>query len=185
MDAPLVNLRPVEADDLAWLAEMTCDRRLVGDHNWAGEPRDFDEVLAESRERFEGDGLLGEATGSLIIEHVDGTRIGEVSWRSTQWGPSAKSRCPEFGIALRPEFRGRGYGTTAQKLLIDYLFTRDPDLHRVQSDTAADNGPEQGALSKAGMTVEGVVRNAEYRDGTYHDHVLFSILRDEWQAGRG
>lgn len=183
MTEALVNLRRVEADDLPWLAEMACDRELVGDHNWAGETRRFTDVLAELRTRFETDGLAGESTGSLIVE-VDGTRIGEVSWRPIQWGPSAKSRCPAFGISLRPAFRGQGYGTAAQKQLIDYLFSRDPELQRVQSDTAVDNEPELRALSKAGMTIEGVVRKGEYRDGSYHDHVLFSIIRDEWQAGR-
>mgnify|MGYP001827785893 FL=1 len=34
------------------------------------------------------------------------------------------------------------------------------------------------------MTVEGIVRDAEYRDQTYHDHALFSILSPEWEERR-
>jgi RimJ/RimL family protein N-acetyltransferase len=29
------------------------------------------------------------------------------------------------------------------------------------------------------------VRHAELRDGEYHDHVLYGILRDEWLAAHG
>ena len=35
---------------------------------------------------------------------------------------------------------------------------------------------------KVGMVEEGIVRQAELRNGTYHDHVLLSIPRPEWQA---
>ncbi len=37
------------------------------------------------------------------------------------WGSSEKSGCPAFGIALVPEFMGKGYGTEAQLLFVDYL----------------------------------------------------------------
>ncbi len=64
---------------------------------------------------------------------------------------------------------------------MDHLF-REYSVHRVQSDTAADNPAEQRALEKAGFTREGVVRDAEERDGRHHDHVLYGILREEWLA---
>jgi aminoglycoside 6'-N-acetyltransferase len=54
----------------------------------------------------------------------------------------------------------------------------------VQSDTAGDNAAEQRSLEKAGMTREGVVREAEWRDGRYHDHILYSILRSEWESAQ-
>jgi aminoglycoside 6'-N-acetyltransferase len=54
----------------------------------------------------------------------------------------------------------------------------------VQSDTAGDNAAEQRSLEKAGMTREGVVREAEWRNGRYHDHILYSILRSEWESAQ-
>ncbi|MDO9173446.1 MAG: GNAT family protein, partial [Actinomycetota bacterium] len=96
------------------------------------------------------------------------------------WGPSPGSECPAIGIALLPQHRGKGYGTIAQRLLVDHLF-REYGVHRVQSDTAMDNPAEQRALEKAGFTREGVVRDAEERDGEYHDHVLYGMLRTEWE----
>ena len=163
---------------------MACDPELVGTHNWAGEPRDSAKVSDELRQRFDVDGFIGSDDGTLIVELEDGTPIGDVSWRTEQWGPSTRSRCPAIGIALIPQFRGVGHGTVAQRLLIDRLFMLDERLHRVQSDTAVDNVAEQRALKKVGMIVEGRVRCAEFRDELYHDHILYSILRSEWEVLR-
>lgn len=162
---------------------MTSDPVAVGEHNWGGEPRDRASEEGRLLTEFERHGMLTDGDGTLVVELGDGTRIGTVSWRTERWGPSLGSRCPAFGIALLPQFRGRGLGTAAQRQLIDYLF-ETTDAHRIQSDTAADNPAEQASLRKAGMTVEGTVRDAEYRDDAYHDHTLFSILRPEWDERR-
>jgi RimJ/RimL family protein N-acetyltransferase len=183
--APEVRLRKTERRDIPWMVEMTCDEELVGSFNWPGERRDRAEVAADLEQRFAADRLAGRQTGRLVAELTDGTPIGDVSWRTDKWGPSERSRCYSIGIALLPPFRGRGYGVTAQRLLIDHLFERDPELNRVQADTAIDNYAEQKALARAGMTEEGVVRGAEFRAGAFHDHVLFGIVRAEWEAGRG
>jgi RimJ/RimL family protein N-acetyltransferase len=178
-DGRSVGLRPVRADDLTWLAAMNADRDAVGAHNWSGTERDPIEIERELRVVLDGDGFCNDRTGQLVVEIDPATPIGEVSWRTEQWGPSPESRCPAIGIALLPEFRGHGYGTIAQRLLVDHLF-QSTTANRVQSDTAVDNVAEQRALERIGMRREGVVRGAEYRDGRYHDHILYGILREEW-----
>lgn len=176
---PVVRLRPVQRDDLQWLVAMALDKDAVGEHNWSG-PSDPDETLGRLHHQFQCDGFLNRRGGRFVVE-VDGEPIGDVSWRPEQWGPSEGSTCPAIGIALLPAYRGKGYGSIAQRLLVDHLF-REYSVHRVQSDTAADNPAEQRALEKAGFTREGVVRDAEERDGRHHDHVLYGILREEWLA---
>lgn len=181
---PSVRLRHATLDDVGWMSEMACDPDLVGEHNWGGEPRDRVVVEREVREQIERGGLIGVESGTLVVELTDGTPIGDVSWRTERWGPSRRSGCPAIGIALLPPFRGRGHGSVAQALLVDHLFTISPELHRIQSDTAADNVAEQRALAKIGMVVEGTVRDAEFRGGRFHDHILYGILRSEWEARR-
>lgn len=175
-----IGLRPVSASDLAWMAEMASNIELIGPHNWAGE-RPVEEIEAELKESLDANGLATSSGGTLVVVLEDGTPIGDVSWRTERWGPSVRSRCPTIGVALLPEFRGRGMGTVAQRLLVDHLFVNDPELHRVQSDTATDNIAEQRALQKVGFVREGVVRDAEFRDGGFHDHTLYSVLRSEWE----
>jgi ribosomal-protein-alanine N-acetyltransferase len=177
-----VRLRSVRRGDLEWMARMEADRDLVGEHNWSGEERSVDEVLEALTQRYDGEGFDVRDHGAMVVELVDGTPVGSVSWRTERWGPQPRSGCPAFGIALLPEHRGRGYGTDAQRLLVDHLFSMSPEVHRIQSDTAADNRAEQRALEKAGMVREGVVRDAEWRDGAFHDHILYGMLRREWEA---
>lgn len=66
----------------------------------------------------------------------------------------------------------------AQQLLSAYLFAAFP-IMRVEAVTDITNRPEQRALEKAGFTREGVIRKAQWRNGTWHDQVLYSKLRGE------
>jgi len=172
-----VRLRPLRRDDLDWLVEMTADPVAVGEHNWAG-PVDRHELRGRLVDETSHRGPLRVGAGRLIIELLDGTPIGDVAWRTERWGPSPESACPAIGITLLPAHRGVGYGTEAQRLLVELLIRLG--AHRVQSDTADDNPAEQRALERVGFLREGVVRDAEFRNGTYHDHVLYGVVRREW-----
>ena len=106
--------------------------------------------------------------------------IGKADWfTSTAWGRANTSACWEIAIGLFPEYRGKSLGTQAQRQLVDYLFTHYP-RHRIQATTAAENTAEQRCLEKLGFTREGVIRQAQWRDGGWHDQIIYSVLRDEW-----
>ena len=103
-------------------------------------------------------------------------RIGFVSWQRRQI--TRESWHWVMGIGLVPAARGKGYGTVAQRLLVDYLFAHSP-AHRIQADTELENLAEQRALEKAGFTREGVIRGVVWRDGTWRDGVSYGILRTD------
>ena len=98
-----------------------------------------------------------------------------MNWRQVFYGTVS---CWEIGIAIVPEARGQGLGTLAQRLIVRYLFAHTP-ANRIQATTEITNVAEQRALEKAGFTREGVLRGAGFRDGRWHDGVLYSVLRDE------
>jgi RimJ/RimL family protein N-acetyltransferase len=52
-------------------------------------------------------------------------------------------------------------------------------MNRVEAETEITNIAEQRALEKAGFTREGVRRGAIFRQGQWHDDVLYSLLRHE------
>lgn len=170
-----VGLRPFEKTDLEWYVEMLNDPEAVGPHNWNG-PREVAEVEKSLAPDDTG------RSGNLVCQLDDGTIIGDVQWRAQRWGPGERSWCPAIGIALLPGYRGLGYGTAAQRALVTHLFEA-LDITRVEADTAVDNPAEQRALEKAGFAREGIVRQCEWRDGRWHDHVLYSVLREDWAAG--
>ena len=177
----LVALRPLRSEDVTWLADMITDRAAIGPHNWGG-PVDRAEVVARLTQQVDDGPEVTVERGRLVVEvgpeDGDATPIGHVSWRGVHWGPSPESVCPSIGIALLPEWRRRGFGRTAQRLLADTLFDLFP-IHRVQADTAVDNPAERKALEAAGFTCEGLIRRAEVRDGRVYDHLLYSRLRGE------
>lgn len=119
-----------------------------------------------------------DAPGGLTVLDDEGRVAGSVSWAWRQWGPNAGSRSVVIGIALRPEHRGRGVGSQAQRQLIDLLFRHAP-VHRVEAVTDVDNVAEQRALERAGLRREAVVRGAQWRDGAYRDCLLYAVLRTD------
>jgi len=121
--------------------------------------------------------VVDQHGGTLVVQHA-GEVVGAVTWRPVAYGPNRESGALDIGVALVPEARGRGIGTTAQRLLAEYLFQSTP-VHRVQASTDVENVAEQRALEKAGFVREGVARQAQYRAGAYHDLVTYAVLRGE------
>ncbi len=165
------RLRPVVEDDLAMFRRFAVEPGLVG-MDWAG----FRDAQEPAR-RFAADGYLGAEDGRLIVEvESDPVGSGFVNWRSGLYGSAGKYW--EIGIALLPERRGQGIGWRAQAMLCDYLFEHTP-AQRIQAATHLENDAEQAALVKAGFTLEGKIRAAEFRAGGWRDGYLYSRLRDD------
>ena len=154
-----VSLRPQQPDDM---------HLLTGGHS------PFDDFGPARRTEPRPARL--EADGGLAVIAGDGQLAGDVSWHWTQWGPTAGSRCPMIGIWLRPGYRGHGIGTAAQAQVAE-LFFRHTTVNRVEAHTDVENVAEQRALEAAGFQREGVTRGAQWRDGTYHDGILYAVLR--------
>jgi RimJ/RimL family protein N-acetyltransferase len=166
---PEVKLRAVRREDLPLL--------LV---DQPADPVDtFGFVGENALERaFATDGLLGYDRGTLVVEDAAGEVTGQVSWLPVPHGPNPPSFALNVGIRLRPAFRGRGLGSHAQALLANYLFGTT-NFERLQAETDVTNVAEQRALEKAGFQREGIARHAQFREGRYHDMVVYSRLRGD------
>lgn len=168
-----VILRPFKREDLGILEAWDQDPHFVGEfnnfglHGYGRLERDFEE-----------NGMLSDRFGRLAVTIPDGTLIGRVSFHTIGHGPNKGSQTYMIGIGLHPDHQGKGYGVEAQRLLTNYLFATYP-VTRIETITDITNRPEQRALEKAGFTREAVLRKAQWRNGTWHDQVLYSKLRDE------
>ncbi|HET7399121.1 MAG TPA: GNAT family protein [Intrasporangium sp.] len=157
-----VAIRPLRAGEFADPREAESDLDDFGPRPGVSDPE---------RCSVDADGRLGVEAGGRLV--------GMVSWHWRDWGPNAGSRCPMIGIWLYAGSRGVGVGTQAQRLLVDLLFLHTT-ANRVEAHTDVDNVAEQRALERAGFTLEGVVRGAQWRSGRYRDGRLYSVLRAEW-----
>jgi len=119
---------------------------------------------------------LSDLSRMVVLE--DQVPVGSVSWHSVYYGPNLGSRAYNIGIGLAGSARGRGIGSTAQRMLADHLFATT-DVRRIEASTDVENIAEQRALEKAGFRREGVLRSAQFRADGWHDLVAYSLLRGE------
>jgi RimJ/RimL family protein N-acetyltransferase len=54
----------------------------------------------------------------------------------------------------------------------------------LEARASVANGRGNGALRKLGAIQEGILRRSFYRDGQYHDQVLWSVLAEDWRVQR-
>jgi aminoglycoside 6'-N-acetyltransferase len=169
----LVCLRPVKQADLPLLEAWQNDAEIQSEYNSFGLKR------SDNQERaFAEHGLLTDQLSTLMIVTQAGEPVGTMSFHQVHYGPNSGSLAYNIGLSIVPAHRGKGYGTEAQQLLAAYLFQTFP-IARVEASTDVTNLPEQRALEKAGFQREGILRQAQWRAGAWHDMVLYSKVRGE------
>ena len=143
--------------------------------SWAPHPlsRSAVERLFEDRE-------LSPVDDSFAIHVKDADEpVGVISLMNI----SDANESAELSVIVgHPDDRHRGYGTEAIGLLLRYGF-EELGLNRVGLSAFDFNGEAIAAYEKLGFTVEGRYRQAIKRDSGFHDAILMSIVKDEWQSG--
>jgi len=87
----------------------------------------------------------------------------------------------DIGYELAPEYWGLGYATEAARAMVDFGF-RELRLHRISSWCIADNVSSVRVMEKAGLRLEGRLRENDYFKGHWWDTLLYGLLEDEWKA---
>lgn len=90
------------------------------------------------------------------------------------------NRSARIGADIDPACRGQGYGTKTYKALLKYCFDF-LNMHRVWLCVLDSNEIGKRLYANAGFKVEGKYREAIFRDGTYHDYIVMSILESEYR----
>lgn len=84
-----------------------------------------------------------------------------------------------IGADINSRERGKGFGVKiyniALKLCFDYW-----NINRVWLLVIEYNKPAIKLYQKMGFVEEGVQRNAIFRDGSYHNYIMMSLLKEEY-----
>jgi len=161
-----VNLRIVEKDDLPLLIDWNSNSEYYGfEFMWLSQ-----QSKTEWEKRYDN---LTADTKWFFIEKKDGAKIGEI-------GHFMFGKLLEIYYYLLTSERGKGYGTEAIMIMVDYLFL-SRELMRVQAMPDVSNIASQRVLEKAGFTKEGIIRKSGFNRGKWCDDCLCSILREEWK----
>ncbi len=114
----------------------------------------------------------GKAVQMMICSLEEGRPLGSVYIRDIdrQHGKA------EYGIFIgSADFRGRGVGTAAAKLMLRYCF-QEEKLHRIYLRALADNDRAIASYEKAGFVREGYLREDVRIQGEYRDLVWMAAI---------
>lgn len=170
-----IHLREIERADLGRINAWRNDAeviRLLGANFFYINPqiddRWFDGYLANR----------DKAVRLAIVETESNTHIGNVYLT----GIHAVNRSAEFSIMLGDKrFWSRGYGRPATEEMLRHAF-EDLNLHRVYLTLLQDNERARRLYERVGFQVEGVQREAVFKDGRYHDVLEMALLRPDYLA---
>ncbi len=85
----------------------------------------------------------------------------------------------EIGYALSTPFQGKGIMARALVILFPEIFLRT-SIERLEARCSVENLASQRVLDKLGFTREGVLRGYFRLRGERVDHVLYSLLREDF-----
>lgn len=119
-----------------------------------------------------------EARSDLVLafgiagrDHIAGaTGFRQIDWinRSAMWG-----------IVMRPDYWGHGYGAEVARRMILHAF-RQLNLNVVRLEVNDLHARAIRCYERVGFVREGCLRQAVFTEGAYRDVVVMSVLRDEW-----
>ena len=167
-----LTLRPFRAGDAPAVERMAGDRDIASTtcsipHPYpAGAARVWidthAQALAEGR----------SATFAIALTATD-ELVGAIGFEVNQ-----KNDWAELGYWIGKPYWGRGYATEALRALIPWAFEHF-HLHRLQACHFTRNPASGRVMEKAGMTLEGVLRQRVKKWGRFEDIAVYSILHGE------
>ncbi|MBQ7955101.1 MAG: GNAT family N-acetyltransferase [Lachnospiraceae bacterium] len=114
----------------------------------------------------------GKVVQMVICEEETGKGIGSVYIRDIDH----KHHKGEYGIFIgEPSGRGRGIGTAAAKLMLQYGF-KELSLHKIFLRVFADNIQAIRSYEKAGFVQEAYLKDDVCIDGKYRDMLFMAVI---------
>ena len=177
-----VFLRPPSQGDWQDWADL---REASRDYLAPWEPSWPQDALTRSafRRRIKGyDREWQQGTGYsfLAFRAADEALLGGVTLTNLRRGVA---QSVSLGYWTGEPHSRQGYMTEALHAVLDFSFD-DLGLHRVEAACLPANAASKGLLAKTGFREEGYAREYLRINGRWQDHVLFAIVREEWQKTR-
>lgn len=115
-----------------------------------------------------------DKTYSFAVTTLDGKYIGGCGYMNANW----RNRTAWIGIAIAdPEYWGKGYGTEAAQLLLDFIFN-ELNLRKVLLNVFSFNERAIKCYQKLGFKEEGRLKEQVYKDGKYTDDIIMAKFKE-------
>jgi [ribosomal protein S5]-alanine N-acetyltransferase len=111
----------------------------------------------------------------VIIHRESGEVIGQFRLHKLNlW-----HRKVEMGAIIKEDFQRKGVMTEILQVILPYVFD-SLELNRLVGDIFAENEGSRKLLEKFGFQKEGVLRDTDFDGERFHDTVVYSMLRAEY-----
>lgn len=175
----LVRLRPWSEDDWEWDYYTNFD---IPAARFASYNVDFPPTVLESKQYSTKIANLAVNNNRTVfaIETLDGILVGRINILLDD----EKNGVFGIGLKVSKEYRGRGYGTSAMKILLKYGFM-ERRLNKCLESVLEGNEGSIKMHKKLGFKQEAVLKQNVYTKGRYHDEIYFGLLKDEYLTIHG
>lgn len=109
-----------------------------------------------------------------------GRLSGMVGFHSIDW----QNQSTSIGYWLGENFQGKGIVTKVCRTLISLAFTTY-NLNRIEIRAAEMNRKSRAIPERLGFQIEGKLRQAEWINDRFVDHIVYSLLKEEWKKRSG
>lgn len=170
LKSKMLQLRSPEPEDLELLYRMENDTELwsVGNTLLPYSRHTLRQYLTETKHD-----LYTERQARFIIELADGTPAGMIDL--ADFDPH--NRRAEICIGILSEYRSKGVGRCALKLLIEYALNF-LQLHQLYAYITCDNEASTGLFTDAGFKKAGTLRSWHRQGGEYIDVDIYQLVRE-------
>ncbi|MEE4195347.1 MAG: GNAT family protein [Anaerolineae bacterium] len=172
----IVRLRAMEESDWESFYEMDLDSETQR-HSWMVP---FPRSMAAAKEWAKKESLKSPEKDEFrfVIEHLaDGTPAGTLNTHSLEPGNGSFG----YGLGIHPAYRRKGCASEAILLLLNYFF-KELRYHKCTVSIFSFNHASYELHKKLGFVHEGTLREMEYSNGTYYDHIMFGMTSTEFDA---
>jgi len=169
-------LRDLEVSDTQRIFEYRSRPEVSCFQSWGAQSADGIQLYLRDLSKTEP-GRPGSWYQIGIILRSSGELIGDCGFQVLETEP----RQADVGIALAPEFQGRGYATETLRALLDYLLVA-LGKDRVFGSVDPRNVRSMRLLQRVGMRKEAHRVKSLWFKGEWVDDAIFAITASEWKS---
>jgi len=167
-----VYLRPIEPEDIdrGWL-EWINDPEISGNLNSPGYPTTKEDLKKYIENSKPPNAVMFGVCNKKDDKYIGNARISKIDWQH--------KKCTFGRLIGDISQRGKGVGSEVLYLILKYSFI-NLGMNRVYTLLFSDNEASIKSNENAGMKQEGTLRQAFYKNGSYKDVIVVSMLREDF-----
>ena len=85
--------------------------------------------------------------------------------------------CVSHVLIGEKNYWGQGYAREALMQAVDYMFN-ERNMHRIQANILVSNPASMKMHEKCGYKVEGILKEAVYKNGKYQDQAVLALIKE-------